>query len=369
MLQGILTAAVLRRVVTQIPDERIMPYGGVWGQRVPSVDATHDELTEFDGNVATAANLLPQGAPNIDETELPTDIVLNRAFRLKRSVRLGQPDIQAVLRVAESPNSDAARQALLARAQTITTRNLQGVAITRGILCASMAVGEVTAPERFGWKNSPTDFGMPGNLKAVPGTFWRNTAGVTQTGAKPVSDIAALDYQASVYGESEYTDLDISRDGFFAMLGTDEYKAAALARAGYYNVANLPVGFSPLARQLASDVLGKNINLVDNTFVYTDAGGNRISGRYYPEAYAVLWRSDDAGKSVNWDFANVEITESGIALIAGDNAYGGAIQRGPYSYTSCDRDEFTNARLHGIQEGVPRRYNRAVTAVLVTRGG
>ena len=173
MLNAILSAAALRRVVTEVPDQRLLPHGGPWGQRVPDVPAMHDELVEYDRNIPPAADILATGAESRDVAERPTEIVMHRAMRLKSSSRLTASDLQTLMRVVQSNGALAAdRQALLGIARRHTERRLQSLRITRGILLAGMACGDLSWS--FGGVQTGTiDFGMPAALKATPGQYWR----------------------------------------------------------------------------------------------------------------------------------------------------------------------------------------------------
>lgn len=364
MLSQYLTGAVNRRLREEIPNSALLPYGGVWGQRVPDVDATHDELTEIDTNVSVAANILAQGATNPDTTDLPTALVVDRAFRIKQSRRFGQPDVQAVIRLNAAQNSPLIRQEFLNRIRTKDRKNLEGVQITRGVLCAACAQG-LFDYSHFGFINSNTDWGMPNELRIDTGTAIQNADGSVDTAGRFLAGLRAADRQAQKFSATPFTDVDMDYAAFEAMLKTDEYKNEALRSTAYLSLASLPAptANNPTAIEVAQRVVGKRINLVEDEYRVESGSGSFAAKRFTSTNYAVLWRAGNVGI----EFKNVEVTETGIALVGDDPRFGGQILRGPLTYASCEKDELTNARRHAVQEGVPVRTFRAATARILVR--
>jgi len=358
-LLSVLALADIRRIIQEIPDERLRPYGGPWGNRIPDVPADHRELSEIDRNVAPAAQILAPGATSVDVNTLPTDLVMHKAFRLKSSNRMSQSDMELLMSVRDSGGAvPRDRQALLNIARRHIERRMQSVRTTRGILLSAMAVGDLQ------WSHqgyiASMDFGMPSEMKLTPGTYWIDNTGTPDATATPISDLIAMDQAAADLGGAPFDQIDMSRSVFQATLATDEYQDQAKALSAVYNVASLPVAGSEAAHQLAARVLGKTINIVDNTYQIENADGTRSTGRYVPEKYVTLWRSSDGIAA--YDFANCPLTESAVAAIAGDPTFGGDVVRGPMSYMTLDRDDFAWVRMHGTQEGTPRRHIRTATA-------
>jgi hypothetical protein len=363
MLNQVLGPLVLRRVVQEIPDTRVLPYGGPWGQRIADVPATHDELVEYDRNIPPAADLVPYGAQTRDVVERPTELVQHKAFQIRSSNRLDQGQMAKVIALVESGGVSATlKQDVLGFAKARIERRLQSIAITRGILLAGMACGELSWSQG-GYVQGAIDFGMPAALKCVPTTYWRASNGTINVNATPVTNLTAMDIEAERLGGSAFTDLDLSRSSFNAMIATTEYQTHAKSRLAVVNIASLPVAGTQESVALASSVLGKTIRIVDATFEYELSDASRVSGRYVPETYAVLWRSE--GLAAGADFANVPVTQSAVAVIGEDGRFGGVIVRGPVPFMTCDND-LTWVRLNGVQEGTPRRHMRAVTARIAT---
>lgn len=367
-LQSLLLPATQRTLVREIPDVRILPYGGVWGQRVPDVDREHNDLTEFDRAITTAGDFLAPSATMVAKTRPANVVILNKAFQFGRSEQFNQSDMEAILTANAAPQVASFRQRVLDNARRSTERNLQGTAINRGILIAAAAVGEIDWTQ-FGYIASPTAFLMPAEMKLVPSVYWRTTLGVPNTAATPISDMSALDLQASYWGQGPFTDVDMSYQAYLAMVSTTQYQNQALRLVAGYTTAALPVQGTPDAFDLAARVIGKRIHIVDGTYTREEASGAVTQGlRYFREGLAVLWRSASIAQELI--FANVPLTKSAIASMMGDQALGGAgnVVRGPATWGGGDRDQFTHASLYAAQEGVPIRNNRAATATIETRG-
>lgn len=367
MLNSLLSAATLRRIVSEVPDARILPYGGPWGQRVPDVPADHRELVEYDRNIPPAADLLAYGAQSRDVVERPTEVLSNRAFRIKSSDSLRQSDMEVILSVLGSGGAVARdRQALLGIANRHIERRLQSVAITRGILLAGMACGDLSW-SIGGYVVASLDFGMPASLKLTPTEYWIDNAGAANADATPITDLVALDEAAKALGGSPYTAIDMSRALHNAMLASTEYQTQAKALSSVYQVGSLPVAGSEAAIELSSRVLGKRISIVDQTFEIEGLNGERTTGRYVPAKYVVAYREAEAATGAAYDFANCPITESAVAAMAGAAAFGGDVVRGPESYVTCDEQGFSWVRMNATQEGTPRRHARAATARILAQ--
>lgn len=358
MLNQLFTPAAIRRTVQEIPDSRVLPFGGPWGQRVADADSFHDELTEFDRQVPVAADLLAYGATSRDVREDQTEIVANRAVRIKQSSNLKHEDLLLLASVRESGSPTLAAN-LQARVRNIIMRRRQAVEITRGILLAGAAAGDLEWTNA-GYNTGTLDFGMPDTLKYVPDTYWIDNAGAAQSGADPVTDIIAVNQEASLLGGAPYTDIDMSRAAFMAMVGTTEFQNQAKALSAVYSVASLPVAGSDASIRLASTVLGMTVHLVDNTFTKENSDGTRTTGYYSPQKYAILWRAE--GLQSGMDFANCPVIESAVASAMGSSKFGSGIVRGTVDYVTGDEQEFTWVRFHATKEGVPRRNSRTVTA-------
>ncbi|MGV3619115.1 MAG: hypothetical protein ACO1SV_27630 [Fimbriimonas sp.] len=367
MLNHILSPAAIARVRTEIPDARLLPYGGPWGARVPDVPATHDELTEYDRNIPPAADLIAYGADVRDVEEKPTEVVQDKAIRIKSASKLTQTDMQTLLRVIEAGGAvDSDRQSLLGIARRHMERRLQSVAITRGILLAGMACGELSWAAN-GVITGTMDFGMPASMKVTPAEYWMNADGSPNADATPITDMAALDRAAEALGGSPFDSVDMSDAMYRAMLASDEYHEQALAVAVLFHVSSLPIAGTGAAMQLAERVIGRKITIVDSVYETELLNGTRISGRYVPEKYVVLYRAADVGNSVAWDFANVHLTESAIAKIGNNTTFGNQVIRGPFNYIVCDDKNFSWVRMLGTQEGTPRRHSRTATARILAK--
>jgi hypothetical protein len=367
MLNNILSQAVLRQVRTEIPDARLLPYGGPWNARAPDAPADHNELVEFDRGAVPAADLLATGANSRDVADRPFDVVMYKAFRIKSSSRLTTSDLERLMAVVSTGGAIARdRQALLPVLRRHMEKRLQSVAITRGILLAGMAQGELSW-DRFGYKIGPIDFDMPSTLKLVPSVYWRSNVPANNATATPVSDMIALDQAAEALGGAPYDAVDMGRTMFNAMLATDEYQDQAKALSSVYQAGSLPVAGSEAAIELANRVVGKRITITDQTYELELIDGSRTSGRYLAEKYAVLYRLSEVGAGTAYDFANCPVTESAVAAIAEDGAFGGDVVRGPVNYTTHDRQEFAWVRMHGTQEGTPRRLSRTATARILVQ--
>jgi hypothetical protein len=357
-----LIADAMRTVIRELPDSRLFPNGGSWGGRIVNQNADHFELLEFDHSVPVAADIIAIGATNRDVAEQPTEVVGNRAFRIKQSSRITPMETILMGRLMETGATVASdRASLLTVAQRHVTRRREGVAITRGILCAAMACDELTYSVQ-GVQAGTVGFGMPAALKLVPSVYWIAANGTANAGAKPISDLLALDYQASILSAAPYDTVDMSRAAFLAMLASTEYQNQAKAVSAVYNVASLPLAESDAGRQLAERVIGKTINITDEMYTYELADGSRLTGRYLPAKFAVLSRSSEHGQTGAYDFANVPVSETIIGAIAGAEQFGGQVQRGPVDFVTHDRENFSWVRFNAAQEGVPRRFHRAATA-------
>lgn len=362
MLSNILSAAVISRIVTELPDERIAPYGGPWGQRVPDVPATYDELIEYDRNIPPAADIIAQGAQSRDVVNLPTELVQHRAVRVKSSSSLTTSELQVIMRLAETSGASATdRQGLLGIARKHITNRRQSVAITRGILIAGMACGELNY-DRRGFKTGTLDFSMPASLKVTPAVYWISNTGTAQTTATPIDNFTALDLAAQNLGGAPYDHVDMSLAAFNAMIGTTQYQNQAKALSSVYQAGSLPVAGSAQAVMLAERVIGKTILITDNYFEWEDGAGVRTTGRYLPSKYVVLSRKADHGSGISYDVANVPVTESAVAAIAGAPAFGGGVVRGPVDYMTYDSQNYAWVRMHATQECIPRRHSRTATA-------
>ena len=362
----LLAASTLRQIQQEIPDQRLLPYGGPWGQRVPDVPAFHEELSAFDRNVPPAADILPTGGENRDVIERPLEILMDRAFRLKSSSSYDQTAMQRMMSILATGGSATDRSSLLGLIRNVLERRLQSVAITRGLLLSGMACGDFSWTH-LGYVTGNLDFGMPSELKITPSEYWMENDGSANTDSTPISDLIALDQAARNLGGAAYTAIDMSQAMFNAMIASTEYQNQAKAISAVYNVASLPVAGSPAAQVLAELVIGKKIFIVDQTYQFENNDASRTTGRYVPDKYVILWHAEAAGQSVMWDFANCAIAESAVAAVLGVGAFGGDVVRGPVSYVTGDTNNLSYVRQNATQEGTPRRRVRTCTARILAK--
>jgi hypothetical protein len=369
-LSQIFLPAVQREIIREIPDERVLPYGGPFGGLVPDQDRYHNQLQEIDAQSTTAARIVPHGASSVRSVRQQNQLVMQRAVQMVRHEEMTQEDMVWLSQMAAAAAVDRnIRDQARAMVRDIQERNRQSLAITRGYLVASMIVGEIdwsALAFNFGTSN----FGMPAEMKLVPSVYWRNNAGTPNASATPIANFGALDYQVrDVWGMPAFDTVGMSYQAYLAMTATTEYQNQARAVTAVSLTTSLPVNNSESARQLAERVLGKRIVILDHTFQVEDATGARTSKRYVPERLAVLWRQEDEGKSDRWEFSKVPVTKKMLGDLLGSTAFTGGDIRGPLAWAGGDSMEFTHAAIYAADEGIARRKSRGVTAVIETRGG
>ena len=366
-LAQIFLAAVQREIIREIPDQRVLPYGGPFANIVPDRDRTHLELKEVDRQTTTAANLVAHGATNVRATRQQNTLVADRAVQMIRHEEVNQEDIVYLDSVKDSLSNRNVRDRLRNWAGAIQTRNLEGLRITRGYLIASMIVGEIDW-DKLGFQYGSTTFEMPSEMKLTPTEYWRAANGTPNADATPIANMVALDRQVnSVWGMPKFNVVGMSYDAYLAMIQSTEYVTMARAITAFALTSSLPIAGTEQAQALAEQVIGKRIRIIDEYFETESAVAVRTSHRYVPERLAVLWRAEDEGKDMRWEFGNVPLTKAGIASLLSSNAFGGDMGRGPLGWGGGDLIEYTHAALYAAQEGMPRRMNRGVSAVIETR--
>lgn len=365
-LQSLLLQAVQREIIKEIPDARYNPYGGYFGGVIPDKNRARRELTEFDTRITNAAPIVALGARMTPQSVKPNQIVENRSVQFIGSEMIGESDLEWL---SGLPGSLPAKLKadVLGWGRSVQERNRERLAITRGYLCSSMVVGEISWAY-LGITLPNVTFRMPGALKITPSVAWRNSSDVPNTTSTPVTDIDAADYQAKLYGAAPFDTLGGSRSMFRALAVSTQYIAQANSVNATYRASSIPVFGTPAFYDLMSTVLRKRIIELDHPFNYENpAGGAAIAGRYVPERLGVLWRQADENSLQNWEFSNVPVLKTAIAAALGDSTFGGEVGYGPLPWAFGDRNEFLWAALAQVQDGVAVRRHRAVSATIETR--
>lgn len=366
VLISLLLSSVQRKLVREIPDERYNPYGGYFGRVIPDAASTRRELMELDTNVGVAAPIVAPGAYATPLSEKRNLIVDNRTVQMVAARRIGESDMEWLTNLGDNPSAGA-RQAVLNWAREKQVKNGESLRITRGYLLASMVVGEISW-DYLGIQLATSTFRMPASLKLTPATYWRSAADVPDAAATPVTDIEALDYQATLLGGMPFNVIGMSRAAFRAMTATDEYKAQALSRAVFAAESSLPVFGTERHVRLVSDVLGKEVRILDHTFNRQNVGDSDSTAvRYTPERLAVLWHLEDENSAASWKFANVPLLKNMVAAAMGNNAFSGEVAPGPQAWAAGDDKEFTWAAQYQAQDGIGTRISRTVSATIETR--
>lgn len=334
--------------------------GGIWGNRVPDTPATDEEIIARETNTVTAADLILDDQAVPIRTEPGLDIVTHKVTNLKRHTVLTQGDLN-LLDMLQRTNGDPELalefDRFLARR---VTNALRSVKILRGIVIAGMVVDSF-AWDRLGVKLNLT-FGMHNALKVTPGVLW-----TTPGSATPVSDVQGMNVVASEQYGFTYDRLTMSRYAYNLMLGTTEYQDKAKGASGMYLAANLPAAQDPRSAVLASAVLGMQIEIDDSQYQLESADGSIVTGnRYVPQNKVVLTNSAFDGDPSVWNFGNCIVTESIVASFSSGEKLLPARVRGPIGYAAPANPTLNPPQLSvfGVQRGMARRMNRAVSAVL-----
>jgi hypothetical protein len=358
----LLQAARINTIMQALQDTRLLPQQLKFLNRTSVVPATDGEIMASYQGYAQIADLVADDAQaltyNTGKFVFETTAVPN----LKLGIHMTQETINQMLAIQAAQASAMDRVAFLDWETRTIDALLLGVRQRMEALIVAMHVGSLNY-DRLGIKMTNVTWGRPSDLNVTSSITWDNP-----TTATPVSDILTVARVAAVrYGEV-FNRVTMSTQALIYMLATAEFQAKA---KGW-----LPVGFAfsnvavenmDQMSQLASKVLGMQIETYDARYWSQSTAGAITSAPFLPTAKVVLSATDDDNDPSCLDFANGVVTESVVASLATTSMAGslGGPQRGPLAYATVPPDlNPPNVTYFGVARGFPRLHRKSCGACL-----
>jgi hypothetical protein len=358
----LLQAARLTAIIQSLQDVRQLPQDLRFLNRTAIVPAADSEIMARFTGFVTIADLIADdqqavtyqnsklsyettNIPNIKHGTAISQVMLNQLQSLMSNG--GMPSDQGLFSDYENRTIDGL---------------LLGVRQRMEALIVAMACDGLSY-NRLGIQMTNVTWGMPADLKVTPSVTW-DTAG----SATPVSDIWTVDRTARVrYGQT-FNRVTMSTQAFMCMIATTEFQNKARTfLAPNVSYTNLTLADLEAQRAIASNILGKEIELYDARYWAQNPDGTLGSTPYLPIVKVILSNTADDNDPTATDFANGVTTESIVSGLASSEMVGGVggPTRGPIAYATVPGDlNPPNIVYWAVARGFPRKHRLQTNAVL-----
>lgn len=359
----LLQAARLTRIIQSLQDVRQLPQQLKFLERTPIVPAVDSEIMARFTGFVTIADLVADDQQAVTYQNSKLSYETTNVPNIKHGTALTQAMLNQLQSFMGVPGGMPGDMGIFSDYENRTIDGLLlGVRLRMEALIIAMWLDSFTY-DRLGIKITGATWGMPSDLKVTPGVTW-DTAG----SATPVADIWSVRRTARVRYGQEYNRVTMSTQAFMYMIATTEYQNKARTfLAPNVSFTNLNVADLSFQQNLATNVLGMEIELYDARYWSQGPDGSLISAPLLPITKVVLSNSGDDNDPTAYDFANGITTESIVSGLAPSEMVGsvGGPMRGPISYATVPGDlNPPNITYWGVARGFPRKYRLQATAVL-----
>lgn len=364
-----LTTTRLGRVMQALEDKRDLPQELKFVNRTPMSPAMEGEIIGRNINRVQIADLVSDDAKALTYSAGKIQLENTPVPNIKHGKHLTQENLNQLSAIAANPNINyggAGNNEIFGNFLPSMMDDLRlGIYQRIEALIVAMHLDGVTY-DRFGMKVTG-NWGIPADLKVTPSYGWNDPVNAT-----PVNDIWNLKRQAAVrYGES-YDRVTMSTSAFMYMIATTEFQNKARTTIPLtINFANVPQANLMFQQNIATNILGLEVELYDARFWSQAADGSTASAPYLPINKVILTnKSNDNNPGVQ-DFANGVVTESIVSGFLPNGGTGGVIgripagARGPVAYVSVPPDlNAPNLTMWAVSRGFPRRFRLQASALL-----
>lgn len=362
MLNQLLTALRITRMMRTLDDVRNLPEDLVWTGRTPDVNAVDGEImARFRGRVQIAdlvaddqkAAVYKSGRFSTETAGIP-------------NIKVGQLLTQAQIKEYEAINANGGvandpDNIVSDMENGILDNLLLGVRQRKESICVARILDGFSY-DRLGIKISNISWGMPSDLKITPSNPWTD-----HTNGKPVTDILTVKEVAKVRYGIDYDRLSLPLAAFRDMIQCVEFQnSARLFLAPNVSFVNLTIQNTQQMVNLAQNVLGlKVIETYDSRYWSEDDAGALTSHRYWPINKAALTSTANDNNRMAADFAHGVVTESVVSNMVPTDMIGrlpsGA--RGPVGYATGELNP-PQITYWGVDRGWTRKFLLQESAVI-----
>jgi hypothetical protein len=352
--------------VEGLVDRRELPLNLTAVRRIPSVQATDDEITARVTGYAYAADIVADDAKAVVHAPNPVALERTKLPNLKHGTPISQAMINTLLSIANGAANPAGFE--FGSLDRYVMRNLDLLRI--GILQREEALlwamlTDAFSYDRFGIKYSGVTWGMPPDLKVTIGTAWSDTANAT-----PIADIQAVQTVGREKYGVEFNRITMSGADFNEMVATTEFrnKATLYSQLVLPSAASFPVADRQTMIGLAGRILGADMEINDSTYFVENADGTTPTGtRFLPTGKIVLTSTAFDNDPMTWDWANAIVAESVVGSMV--NMPFGQFDGpafGPVAYVTSPNADMNppNLTLWAVARGFPRKHKLGANAVL-----
>lgn len=358
----LLQAARLTAIIQSLQDVRQLPQDLRFLGRTAIVPAADSEIMARFTGFVTIADLIADDQQAVTYQNSKLSYETTNIPNIKHGTAISQAmlnQLQSLMENGGMPRD----QGLFSNYENRTIDGLLlGVRQRMEALIVAMACDGLSY-NRLGIVMTNVTWGMPADLKVTPSVTWD-----TPSTATPVSDIWTVDRTGRVrYGQG-FNRVTMSTQAFMYMIATTEFQNKARAfLAPNVSYTNLTLADLESQRGIASNILGKEIELYDARYWTQNPDGTLGSTPYLPITKVVLSNTADDNDPTATDFANGVTTESIVSGLAPSEMVGGVggPTRGPISYATVPGDmNPPNIVYWAVARGFPRKHRLQTNAVL-----
>jgi hypothetical protein len=361
-----LSSARLNRIVGTLAAELEIKRPLIWLERLPLVPADDDELTgRFTGKIL-AADIIADDQKAVVNENLTLELITNVIPNVKHGERIGQKLLNRLQRLKEGTLAVTSGENRLKDWEMQIAENIiLGIRWRLNAMACAMMMDTFTY-NRFGVQIAGATWGMPSDLKVTVATAW----GANPTTADPLGDILAIDQTARLKYGIEFDTVTMGTLDFREMTATTSFanRASLILQAHFLTGPNaLLTRADPQMKQLAQQILGKEIVLDDAVYNERANDGTITTTKVLPRYKVVLSRSSDHGNAQAYDMANGTPTEATVADMIGSAPAGlGREQYGPVAYYTPQAEDLNPPGIvaWGVARCFPRKFIPEATAVL-----
>jgi hypothetical protein len=332
-------------------------------QRTAVVNADDNEIVgKFKGQFVAADIIADDQAALVYDTVGSFEFTSTNIPNIKLGSRISQHMINRLARLRRNLPGTNDVELFTDWENNIAESLITGIRQRINQLICAMWVDSGTY-NRFGVNLGNANWGMPSGLKANASVGW----GASPTTARPIDELLTIINETApdTYGEV-YNRLTMSTKAFRNMIKTTEFQNLAAGElrynfgAGQYNLRDAGAN-----RQMASNILGVQIEIYDGIYRTQENTGVYKTLRYLPEDVVLLSNTANDNDSNVMDFANGVVTESIVSEITG---IGNMTETyGPIAYYAADTDlNPPDIRAWAVARGFPRKHRETATAVYNT---
>lgn len=362
MLNQILTALRITRMMKALDDTRNLPADLVWSGRTPDVNAVDGEImARFRGRVQIA---------DLIADDQKAAVYSSGRFRTETNgipnIKVGQLLTQEQLKQFEAINANGG----VASDPDNIVNDMENGILDNLLLGVrqrkeSIAVARILdsfSYDRLGIKISNVTWGTPSDLKLTPSHPWTD-----HTLGTPVADILTLKEIAAVRYGIVYNRLTLPLSAFREMIQCVEFQnSARLFLAPNVSFVNLTLQNTQQMRALAQNVLGLEvIETYDSRYWSQDDAGALTSSRFWPINKVALTLTSNDNNRTAADFAHGIPTEVTVANMVPTEMIGRlpAGSRGPIGYASGELNP-PQITYWGVDRGWTRKFLLQESAVI-----